>query len=167
MVVRAIELPVASAQAGAAEITPTSVQAGANEPWVGPRLHFETIMRLTFRFFFLIPTLAIAAPKGLSPNEFKSQLELMEVYATHLESYNEDGMFKLSIEASELIYSAGHMQPPPKDDTAAMWCAIAAQSLRNYIDDRRKGATGSHSAKLDMADYKEQKPKCLRALKKG
>jgi hypothetical protein len=122
---------------------------------------------LLLSILVLFVAAAVAAPKTLSPNEFKSQLEIMEVYATHLESYTEDGMFKLSIEASELIYSADHMSPPPKDDAAAMWCAMAAQSLRNYIDDRRKGAAGSHSAKLDMADYKEQKLKCLRALKKG
>lgn len=110
---------------------------------------------------------AVAEPKILSPSEFKSRLEVMEVFATHLESYTEDGMFKLAIEASELIYSADHMQPPPKDDTASMWCTMAVQSLRNYIDDMRKGSAGLHSAKLDMADYKGQKSKCLRALKKG
>lgn len=127
-------------------------------------------MRSPFLFsliLMLFVTAAVAAPKILSPNEFKSQLDTMEVYATHLESYSEDGMFKLTIEASELIYSAAHMDPPPKDDKAEVWCVMAAQSLRNYIDDRRKGPTGSHSAKLDMADYKEQKLKCLRALKKG
>lgn len=108
---------------------------------------------------------AVATPKILSPSEFKSQLEIMEVFATHLESYTEDGMFKLSIEASELIYSASHMQPAPKDDTAMMWCTMAAQSLRNYIDDMRKGA--SASARLEMADYRGYKSKCLRTLKKG
>jgi hypothetical protein len=108
-----------------------------------------------------------AEPKILSPSEFKTQLEIMEIFATHLESYTDDGMFKLAIEASELIYSADHMQPPPKEETAAMWCTMAAQSLRNYIDDKRKGGSGLRSAKLDMADYKDQKAKCLRALKKG
>lgn len=110
---------------------------------------------------------AAAAPKILSPSQFKSQLEIMEVYATHLESYTEDGMFKLAIEASELIYSAGHMQPPPKDETAPMWCSMAAQSLRNYVDSMRKGVAGRRSAKLDMAEYRDQKPKCLGALRKG
>lgn len=112
-------------------------------------------------------SVAVAAPKTLSPAEFKSRLEIMEVFATHLESYTADGMFKLSIEASELIYSAGHMQPSPRDETAELWCTMAAQSLRNYIDDVRKGPAGLRSARLDMADYRDQKPKCLRALKKG
>ncbi len=46
-----------------------------------------------------------------------------------------------------------------------MWCTMAVQSLRNYIDDRRKGAVAS--AKGEMADYRGYKTKCLRALKKG
>ncbi len=46
------------------------------------------------------PLTAAAEPKILSPGEFKTQLEIMEVFATHLESYTEDGMFKLAIEAS-------------------------------------------------------------------
>lgn len=122
---------------------------------------------LATAFFAASISTAVAEPKTLSPNEFTTQLEIMEVFATHLESYTEDGMFKLSIEASELIYSAGHMQPPPKDEMATMWCTMATQSLRNYIDDKRKGVAGSRSARLDMADYRGQRAKCLRALKKG
>lgn len=124
-------------------------------------------MLLAIAFFAVSISPAVSEPKTLSPSEFQTQLEVMEVFATHLESYTEDGMFKLSIEASELIYSADHMQPPPKDEMASMWCTMAAQSLRNYIDDKRKGIAGFRSARLDMADYRGQRAKCLRALKKG
>lgn len=110
---------------------------------------------------------ASAAPKTLSPSEFRSELEIMEARAAHLEKFTEDGVFKLSIQASELIYSAGHMLPAPNDENAEMWCTMAAQSLRNFIDDMRKGVAGLRFTKVDMADYNDQKRKCLRALKRG
>ncbi len=115
----------------------------------------------------LAPIPAFSEPKTLSTQLFKSELEVMEVFATHLGSYTSDGMFKLSIKASELIYSAGHMQPPPKDEFGTLWCTNAAQSLRNYIDDMRLEPLDRQSALAQMADYRSYKKKCLKALKKG
>lgn len=128
------------------------------------------------RLFFAIIAAAFLAPSALAqtaaletmaPSEWLKGLAAVEKQSRSVRSLSDDGQFVLLLKASTLAGFASRLAPAPRDELATMHCAMAAQALRNYIDDVRKGtAKGDGLAETDMVDYREFKPKCLKAMRR-
>jgi hypothetical protein len=97
----------------------------------------------------------------ISPSEWLASLEALERDVGAVHRLDADAQFQLQLRAARLTGLATRMTPSPADEFAGLFCTQAAQALRNYVDDARKGA-GSDK---DMIDFREARPRCLTALK--
>ena len=105
-----------------------------------------------------------AISKYFTPALWAKEMLDIEKLAKDGRNLSGDQAFTLALRASAAIGAIDTMSPQPRGKFAKLNCSMAAQAIRNYIDDMSKDHL--FSADDQMKDYKEYKPKCLKDLKR-
>jgi hypothetical protein len=98
----------------------------------------------------------------ISTGSWLSGLTTIERQARSFSALSPDRQFSLVLLAHKWSGLWESWSPPPKNDHAQVHCAMAAQSLANYLSDLQQRRS---SASVELSDYREYKSKCVRALR--